>query len=175
MDCSFILYEGVIGIDISNIRNVITNGIKAYTDLITVNTDNPHKKPPYPYYSYKMTTLYKPMGHEGTRLTVNDEGVVKETVILQPQMTISFNSYSNNILEANEKALKAWEWFKFAGYYHLKNNNLVVVDVMPVQDRTTFLTVGYEYRQGFDVILRTVHKIEREIETIEEYNIKESD
>ena len=163
----------MIRIDIQKIRNVIVKGINEYTGLNTVDTDNPHEKPSYPYYSYKITTLYTPDKFIGVSRKVNKDNTIKETRTTQPTMTISFNSYSDNVVEANQAALKAWEWFKFVGYLSLKDKGIIVVDVMAVQDRTVFLSPSYEYRQGFDVVLRATHTIEREIETIEEFEFKE--
>lgn len=150
-------------------------GIRDYTKYTTVDTDNPHVKPEYPYYSYKMTNLYTPDPFTGTNTQVNKIDTISQSVVLQPKITISFNSYSDDVVEANQAALKAWEWFKFVGYLKLKDKNIIVVDVMSIQDRTVMLVDDYEHRQGFDVVLRTTHTIEREIETIEKFEFKESE
>ena len=165
----------MIGINISDIRNTIVKGIKEYTGFITVDTDNPHNKPKYPYYSYKMTSLYVPDQFTGTLGQINKIDTIEQSLVLQPKMTISFNSYSDDVVEANQAALKAWEWFKFVGYLKLKDKNIIVVDVMSIQDRTVMLVDDYEHRQGFDVVFRTTHTIEREIETIEKFEFKESE
>lgn len=96
----------------------------------------------------------------------------EETLVLDSKFNISFNAYSNDLSECNSKALKAWEWFKFKGYYYLAYNNIVVVNVSNIQDRTVNIVDNYEYRKGFDIELRALHKIKRTTETIEKYKIE---
>lgn len=164
----------MIRINIQDIRQVIVEGIHNYTGLNSVDTDNPHNRPDYPYYSYKITS-YNPYSYVGQSSMTDYGDRYKETVHLQPQIVISYNSYSNDVVEASGSIMKAWEWFKFIGYQELKNKNIVVVDVGSIQDRAVFLTPDYEYRQGFDVVLRTVHTIERTVDALKDFEFKESE
>lgn len=120
-------------------------------------------------------TSYNPYAYTGQSKTEEYEDKYKEIVHLQPQIVYSFNSYSDNVVDAYDTILKAWEWFKFIGYQVLKGNNLVVVNVGAIQDRTVFLTPDYEYRYGFDVELRTVHTIERIVDALKDFEFNESD
>ena len=159
------------GINIQDVRNVIVEGINKHTAQETVDTDNPHTRPEYPYYSYKVTS-YLPYEFIGQTTIEEAEDKYKETMYLQPQIVISFNSYAADVVMAYESILKAWEWFKFVGYQELKNHNIVVVEVGAIQDRTVFLSPDYQYRQGFDVTLRTVHAIERTVDALKDFEFK---
>ena len=164
---------------IQTIRNVIVSGISKDTSLLVVDTDNSHKKPPYPYYSYKFTTLRKNSNEAGNLNYYFEKSTDErfrndyiEELSFQPSVVISFNSYSKDIVQCQENILKAWEWFKLKGKQELANNNLVVVDLSNIQDRTIQIADFYEYRQGFDVEIRYLHKFDRRLETIEEKEIK---
>ena len=166
--------------NIEEIRNFIVYELFKHTGSLVIPQDNPKNKPPYPYLAYKITSPYIPFEHQGNYskelVPSQDEGFeydIEETVELQPQMVMSINSYSDNLIESQELIKKTYDWFKHAGYYDLLDSNLVVVNIQAFGDRTLLIVDNYEYRQGFDVILRTTDTIKRRIETIEEYRIKE--
>ena len=85
---------------------------------------------------------------------------------------ISFNCYSDDIAECLDKIYKAWDYFKHGGNDLLALDNIVVVRVEDITDRTIALGDRYEYRYGFDVEFRFLHEIERRRETIEKYKFK---
>lgn len=164
---------------IKNLRDLFVKGIYEDTGFFVVPTDNPNKKPKYPYFSYKFTTLRQNIGEAGV---FEDDFVksedkrfkydVRTTATFQPKVIVSFNCYSDDLIDSQEQILKAWEWFKLKGRRILADNNIVVVDVGNIQDRSIVLVDNYEYRQGFDVEFRVLHQFEDRIETIEKYKIK---
>ena len=164
---------------IKTIRNVIVKGMYESTGLTTVTTDSNHKKPNYPFFSYKFTTLRQNSGEAGSLYDVVVDSTSEEfdkdilrVLAYQPAAIISFNAYSDDLLECQESIIKAWEWFKLKGNQDLDNNNLVVIDMTDIQDRTVFLGEEYEYRQGFDVRVRFLHTFDNRLETIEEAKMK---
>lgn len=164
---------------IQKLRNLIVKGLKEDTGLICVDTDNPHKKPSYPFFSFKFTTIRQNVGEAGVyeddfveSLDKRFKYDVRTTATFQPKTILSFNCYSNDLVKSQEQILKAWEWFKLKGRRLLAHNNIVVVDVGNIQDRSIFLVDNYEYRQGFDVEFRVLHQFENRTETIEEHKIK---
>lgn len=162
-------------ISISNLREVIVKGMFSYTGIKSVDTDNPNIRPDYPFYSYKITS-YNPYAFTGqSKLEEYGDEKYKETLYLQPNVVISFNSYSDTVDEANIEIFKAWEWFKFVGYQDLKNSNIVVINVGSIQDRTIYLEPDYEYRYGFDVELRLTHSIERIIDALKDFEFKKGE
>lgn len=164
---------------IRTIRNTIVAGINKLTSIPVIDTDNPHKKPPYPYYSYKFTTTRQNIGERGNlnySFVESKEPQFKYDVLeelsFQPYAIISFNAYAKGIIDSQEYAIIAWEWFKLKGKQELADKNLVVVDVGNIQDRTIQIADFYEYRQGFDVTIGYLHAFEHRSETIEEYEVK---
>lgn len=163
---------------IITIREVIVTGLKGYTGLKTIDTDSNYRRPEYPFYSFKFTTLLQKDRGQGNYLYDFPESLdpnfrydYRETYQHQPNYVISFNAYSDNLIECQESIQKAWDWFKQAGYQDFKDKNFVVVDVENIADRSVFKDVSFEYRYGFDVRIRYLHEVERRTENIETYKI----
>lgn len=163
---------------IKKLRETFIKELNKETNLLIVQTDNNFKKPKYPYYSYKFTTMRQNVGEGGVYKENFDESLdlrfkhdVVTTLEFQPKIIMSFNCYSNDDFEAEDKILKAWEWFKLKGRRILSEENIVVVDVGDITDRTVFLVDNYEYRKGFDVEFRVLHKFSDRSETIETYKV----
>lgn len=163
---------------IKKLRETFVKELSKYTGLLVVQTDNNYKKPKYPFYSYKFTTLRQNVGEGG----VYKEGFAKSldkrynydvvtTLEFQPKVIMSFNCYSEDEFEAEDYILKAWEWFRLKGRSILSDENIVVVEVGDIGDRTVFLVDNYEYRKGFDVEFRVLHQFSDRSETIETYKI----
>ena len=171
--------------DLVKIRNDIIYSLHNYMDLPIVPQDSEAKSPEYPFLAYKFIVPYNPQEDRGvlTKELVpsNSENFdfdIKETLILQPTMTLSINAYVKKELDkhmgAYGYALKALNWFNFMGYEDLKTLNVIVVDTSAIRDRTVLMTDEYEARAGFDVVLRIAEAISRRTETIEEIDISRS-
>lgn len=176
MDCIFILSKEVV--QIRDIRNAIVKGLYQYLDLIPIPIEDLKNKEPYPYITYNFISPYTPFNGQGNYskklVPSNDERFeldVEETLELQPTATISINSYSDDKLEAHELAKKAMDWFKHIGEQELYDDNIVVVSIEAFGDRSLLIVDNYEYRIGFDVIIRFTDIIKRRLETIEEWDI----
>lgn len=164
---------------IRDLKNLVVKDLHKLTGLTLVDTDNPNRKPAYPFYSMKFTSIQRDEVMQGNmyedfveskdpRFTYD----VLYTLARQPKAIISFNCLSDDLMEVHEMVSKAWEYFTFYGTESLKSHNFVVVNVMDIQDRTAFDGVNYEYRQGFDVEIRFLHTMEKRMENIETYKIQ---
>lgn len=142
------------------------------TGLFVVDTDNNHKKPKYPFYSYKITSFILDNNQAGAMHLEDKEDDIRQSMVLDSKLIISFNAYSDKVPEAYSKALKAWELFKFRGKEKLRLENIVVVTTGDIQDRTIYIADKYEYRYGFDIELRLIHEIDRTLEEIKTYKIE---
>lgn len=165
-------------VQVKEIRNVIVKGLYDYLGIIPIPIEDLKDKEPYPYITYNFINPYTPFRGQGNYsrniVPSTDERFefdIEETLEIQPTTTLSFNTYSKDKLESQELALKIKDWFKNIGYQYLDDNNLVLVDVEAFGDRTVPIVDHYEYRTGFDVIIRFTDEIKRRFETIEEYKI----
>lgn len=159
--------------DFKTIRNLIVSELYRHLQKPVVPTDTNQPKPPYPFVSYKFTSLYLPQGGRIiTHKVVPSENTsfeydIEKTRIEQPQMVLSVNSYSLDGAESASLAEQVRAWFQLQGRQYLKDNGIVVVGVTSVQDRTLQIVDNFEVRYGFDVSLRIWDEHKTRLETIE--------
>ncbi|MGJ0848186.1 phage neck terminator protein [Tissierella praeacuta] len=164
-------------IAIKEIRDAIVKGLYDYLGLIPIPIEDAQKKDP-PYITYNFINSYTQQRGQGNYsidfVPSTDERFeldVEETLEVQPQATISINAYSKDKLEAQELAKKAMDWFKHIGWQYLYDSNIVVVSIEAFGDRSILIVDHYEFRIGFDVIIRFTDEIKRRFETIETWDI----
>lgn len=122
--------------------------------------------PPYPYISFSILSTDT---RKGTYSTADGQ---KKYIPLSQAWSFTVQGEDDD--ETLEIAMKARDWLEEAGRILLGDNRIVVQKAGPIQNRDTLLTVGYEYRKGFDVVLSMQSLVEetgREI--IESAGIKE--
>lgn len=156
-----------MAIDYEAIRETLRAGIWQHMRVFFVDLESGDPRPPYPFISHKFTTPYLP---EAEHERSDGDKLIRET---QATMTVSLTVYSRDKTEALNTAHRLWQWFRFHGYEYLAEHGLVVVTLEGIEDRTTFLETDYEHRVGFDVVLRTVDRAEREIDTIEHVELND--
>ena len=87
--------------------------------------------------------------------------------------TWSFTVQGDRDNEAQMVAMKAKDWLEESGRLYLNDNGIVVQSVGAITSRDTLLTIGYEYRKGFDAVLSIMNAVEdQDIETIDQAEIK---
>lgn len=144
-------------IDYENIRLVVAKGIKDYCKcrVIRSNQNEPlaEEEKPYPYISYTITTL---KGENGGTYGIYEDGARRKPV---PQIW-SLTAVSDDDSECVALACKAHDWLDEIGRTLLTDNGITVVSVGGITNRDNFITVGYEYRKGFDFTLSFMDEIE---------------
>lgn len=162
----------------ATVTKLIVKRLHEILNLPVVPTDNIGKKPDYPYVSYKITTARSKT--EGQAIIESElvasanplfEFDIKETAIEQPTFTISFMACDADSFGSIDLAQKALNAVETGLYYELKDINAVVVSIEAVGDRTIQIVDHYEYRYGFDPIIRITTETSRIVETMEEINI----
>lgn len=132
-------------IDISNMRTYIVTGLSEYLGVPVIRANQSKEPPHYPYITYTVTTLASENnGTWGQWEDNKDRNAVTQTW--------SINSLSDNDAESAENAIKAREWLQHIGTYYLNANNIIVQSATSITNRDNVLTVGYEYKNGFDVV-----------------------
>ena len=146
-------------IDYENMRRIIVKGLKNYLKCPVIRNNQDEAPPDYPFVSYTVTTLMR--ANNGTYGEYSDDVYRKPTV-----RTWSITAQSSNNSESVNLISKAREWFDRAGTLYLNDNNIIVQSVGSITNRDNVLTVGYEYKNGFDVdfwLFETVGDTDTEI------------
>lgn len=158
---------------VEDIRTVVSS----YSDIKLYNSMSKAPRPSYPFSTFSLIAPYvlDPMtGIESKVLIENEDGFedISNRLTLEPRMTMSINSYSNDNVEAFSYAKKLHNLFKHSIKEELRMHNIVVVELSNVSNRSVLEINRYEYRYGFDVMFRFTDVIERIDKTIETYEIK---
>lgn len=153
-------------IDYNQIKETLRAGIWDDLGAFFVDLENGDPRPDNQdgidsFVSHKITSPYIPQkGYE------QSDGDIL-TYVSAPTMTVSLTCYSKNKGDALNLAHKLKQWFSFHAYEYLKESDLIVSEVHPMSDRTTFLETGHDHRVGMDVTLRTTDTETKEINMID--------
>lgn len=155
-------------VDYEAVRRVVVTGLKNYVNCPVIRSNQNAEPPDYPYISYTIITPEKSTG--GTYCISEDGTRYKDAT-----QTWSITALSDNSSESVSIALKVKEWFSLVGNIYLSDNGVIVENTTDVTNRDNLLTTEYEYRNGFDVVLRLTDVIDAEtanggagyIETVE--------
>lgn len=147
------------------ISSIIT---KLYQDtkIRAIQANQIAPTPPLPYAVYNITS---PFIQDGRGIEYIRDRIAHYNT--QYKQTISFNVYGISTDETIQKANDIRHWFLFFGKTFIQDQNIAVLEVTNLEDRTTFLVDSYEYKFGFDVRLRLSESFSKDVETIETVNI----
>lgn len=134
-----------IMLDIRNNEIIIVDGLEKELGCPVIRANQTAPTPPYPYVSYTLITVANE--NNGT-WGKYDDGKNRKPMT----QTWSFTVQSNDSTESQTLALKAKEWFDHVGTVTLNDKNIIVQSVSEIGNRDNLLTIGYEYRNGFDVV-----------------------
>lgn len=147
------------------LKKLIAKGIHDSTGMLCVPETSSDPRPERPFITYNITTIAEGMGK---RITLYDpKGDLKRTDKINFNITASFNVYGDE-----DDAIAVYNHFKLYGYYDLKKEGFVVVSIEDFGNRDYIEVDKVIRRQGFDVILRYEHVIEKEEEQIDGVKIK---
>lgn len=153
-------------IDYDGMRKTVVSGLNNYLGCPVIRSNQNDEPPPYPYVSYTITTL---MGeNKGTYGLYADDKKRKPFA-----QTWSISVQSNENSESTVLAIKAREWLDCVGRVYLSANGITVQSVGGITNRDNFITVGYEYKNGFDVVFQLMDELENTSERIETADLKQ--
>lgn len=162
---------------LTTVRNLIVSKLYAKTAKPVIQMEQTATKPAYPFIGYKIIvsdnreagqSIMERVAVTSTDPLFNYD--IKETAIDQVTATFSFNAYGAKPADAYDLAITAKNYIEHNMYYDLKDIGAVVVSVEAIGDRTVLIDPAYEFRHGFDVIIRMVNSVDRIMNTIEEAN-----
>ena len=125
-------------------RRAVATGLKQYCKVPVIRSNQNESPPDGDYLSYTVTTL---KGENLGTYSVYDDGMERKPFI----QIWSISSISSDNSRSVQNACSAHEWLDHAGTLYLNDNDVIVQSVGAISNRDNFLTVGYEYKNGFDV------------------------
>lgn len=152
-------------INYRQIETIIVEGLKAHLgcEVIMANQDSP--VPDYPYVSYTVVTPR--VANNGTYGEWED-GVKRKEV----QQIWSFTVQAKTDTESKTLALSAQDYFDEIGNLYLSDNGIAVQLLGNITCRDNLISIGYEYRNGFDVTFAVADEIEKGVDGDSEEGIK---
>lgn len=153
-------------IDQERINLLLTGKLKEVTGCEVVKSNIANAPiPPYPYISF---TILNTDTRKGTYSASEGKRYIPLT------QTWSFTVQGDKDNETQLVAMKAKDWLEETGRHCLSDNGIVLRSVGAITNRDTLLTVGYEYRKGFDAVLAIMNTVAGEfVETIDSAEINE--
>lgn len=148
-------------VNTDNIRSTVVKNLKDYLGCAIVRSNQTAKMPDMPYGRYTITTIAT--ANNGTYGEYED-GKARKPV----KQIWSFIFESEKYEEAVNLASKARSWMDYAGRTILNDNDVIVEAVGAIGDRSSLLSVEYQYSYGFDITFWVYDEVEiPEVSTIE--------
>lgn len=144
-------------IDLDNIREVIVTALNKHLGITVIRSNTTAPFPKYPFASYTIRTL---LSNQPGTWGEYDDG--KDRIPASQVWSITIQAKDS--AESMSLTLKAYDFFCHCGRQILKDNNIVVSSVSEITNRDNTLTVGYEYKNGFDVTFSFMNETESTIE-----------
>ena len=145
-------------LDLKSIRVALFTGLSEYLGIKMIRSDQTGPAPAYPYGTGKATT---PAAANNGTWQQHDDGVSR----LMVRSIWSFSFLSADYDESVMLATKAREWVSHTGRVWLSDRGIVVQSVTDITNRDNILTVEYESKHGFDVVLYVWDEAQNPAET----------
>lgn len=152
-------------IDQKTINIMITEGLKEITGCEVVKANLAGAPiPDYPYISFTILNT-------DTRKGTYSGGLAGKYIPARQAWSLTVQGSDDD--EAFRIGLLSKDWFEEGGRRLLNDHGIVVESVGAITNRDTLLTVSYEYRKGFDVVLSLMNVIQaRETEVIDQVDFE---
>lgn len=133
-------------LDLKSIRASLFSGLSEYLGIKIIRSDQTAHAPAYPYGTGKATT---PAAANNGTYEQHEDGTSR--LMVRSIWSLSF--LSKDYDESVMLATKAREWVTHTGHVWLSERGIVVQSVTDIANRDNILTVDYESKHGFDVVL----------------------
>lgn len=136
------------------IQTIIVDGLQSELNIPVILANQVSPIPKHPYLSFTITT---PLVSNSKTWSIAEDGTYFKPLSQIWSITIQ----STKVMEASMLSMQAYDWLNQVGVRYLSDNDVIVERVGNISNRDNFLTVGYEYRLGFDVTFSFMHAIEQ--------------
>nr|DAY61020.1 MAG TPA: tail completion protein [Caudoviricetes sp.] len=141
-------------IDMTTLQNTVVTGLSDYLEVSVICAHQTGEAPARPYVSYTVTNLINENKETWGRY---DDGKIRKPLTQTWAVTI----WADNIQQAMELAIRAYDWLDFAGRIYLGDHHVIVKSVTKVSNLDTEAgTDGYRY--GFDVVFQVTSELEND-------------
>ena len=140
----------------------IPQGLREHLGVLVIRGNQTAPAPAYPYGTYNVTTIAS--ANNGT-WQQHPDGKDRKLV----SSIWSFSWLSDDWDESVGLAISAREWFENTGRPWLAAHGITVQSVTEITNRDNILTVEYERKNGFDVVLYVYDEVENLTDTAKEY------
>lgn len=160
---------------LTNIINLLVLELHNKFSIPVVQIEQVSEKPAYPFLGYKIITSN--IKESGQKIIINElipstdinfTSDIKQTATEQIKFTVSFSAYCTTQMAAVELSTLVKNFIEFEMYLDLKDVGAVIYNIAAIGDRTILLSNEYEYRYGFDVIIKMINTSTRVIKTVEQ-------
>lgn len=154
-------------LDLKNIRVAFCTGLGEHLGIQMIRQDQTGPAPAYDYGTIKATT---PAAANNGTWQQHEDGI--DRLMVRSIWSLSFLSddYDRSVMLAT----KAREWVTHTGRVWLSDRGITVQSATDITNRDNILTVDYESKHGFDVVLYVYDEVESPTATtgtIERVNI----
>lgn len=133
-------------LDLKPIRATLFSGLSEHLGITMIRSDQTGPAPSYPYGTGKATT---PATENNGTWQQHADGI--DRLMVRSIWSLSF--LSDDYDESVMLATKARAWLTHTGRVWLSDRGINVQSVTNIENRDNILTVDYESKHGFDVVL----------------------
>ncbi len=148
------------------LRNLIVQALDADLNITAIEQSPNAPEPEKPFATVNAINPF--MDSRGVEVYRDKEDALELIRYSLPVLTFSLTVYDDAKAQVFDYATQLHNWFTFEGYETLKDSGVVVADIEEVQDRTLERGSDWYYRAGFDVHLRILQSLDRDVDSIQE-------
>jgi len=155
-----------------NVIETLRKRILKDTQFLLIPADTTKAIPELPYGTIKLiSSMIRDGEGQGIEYIQDIQSKSYQVRDERYKQVLSFNIFAENEEVALNYAKTIHQWFIFFGRTFLQEQQIVVLKVGNIEDRTTFLLESYDYKQGFDVKIRVAEQFSQEIDYIDSIQI----
>lgn len=148
-------------VNTDKIQDTVPIGMQIYTGVPVIRSNQDAEPPEMPYIVYTITTLES--ANNGT-FGEYDDGIDRKAVT----QTWSIAAVAATNSESVRLANKARDWLDYVGTAYLNDRQVICQSVTDITNRDNVISVGYQYKNGFDAVFWDYTEVENPIEDIGE-------
>ena len=140
-------------VNTDKIQDTVPIGLQIYTGVPIIRSNQDAEPPEMPYIVYTITTLES--ANNGT-FGEHDDGIDRKEVT----QTWSISAVAATNAESIQLANKARDWLDYVGTTYMNDRQVICQSVTDITNRDNVISVGYQYKNGFDAVFWDFSEVE---------------